>query len=207
MNQNYTLPAFAEPITSLTDTPTCVASELKRRFQSPADEVREAHNALAEAHEKLDEKVEGIVTETFTGAIHESMFDAALSEKLNGKADQTALHAEIAAREETDAQVAKKCEVVFGTYTGDGQESQYISLGFAPTAVFSLETNGNVCLNYNGVKSAGGLALPDCPVQSISSQNSFDVVKIEGNGFRVYYTQDRALSNQQDKTYVYLAIR
>ena len=75
MNTNYTIPAFAEPITSLPDTPTCAAAELKRRFQAPADEVREAHTALAEAPEPLDEKVEGIVTETFAGAIHESMFD------------------------------------------------------------------------------------------------------------------------------------
>ena len=72
--------------------------ELKRRFQAPADEVREAHNALAEAHEALDTKVEGIVTETFVGAIHESMFDEDLTDKLNGKADQTALEDEIQAR-------------------------------------------------------------------------------------------------------------
>ena len=75
MNQNYTLPAFAKPITDLPDTPTCAADELKRRFQAPADEVREAHNALAEAHEKLDEKVESIVGETFAGLIDESMLN------------------------------------------------------------------------------------------------------------------------------------
>ena len=124
MNQNFTLPAFAEPITGLPDTPTCAADELKRRFQAPADEVREAHNALAEAHQTLDEKVEGIVTETFAGAIHESMFDDELSQKLNGKAEQTALRAEITARISGDtalqSSLQQKCEAYFGTYTGDG---------------------------------------------------------------------------------------
>lgn len=51
MNQNDTLPAFAAPITSLPETPTCEAAELKSRFQAPEDEVREVHNVLAKAHE------------------------------------------------------------------------------------------------------------------------------------------------------------
>ena len=55
--------------------------------------MREAHNALAEAHEQLNEKVESIVGETFVGLIDESMLNEELAEKLNNKADQTALDA------------------------------------------------------------------------------------------------------------------
>ena len=140
MNQNFTLPAFAEPITSLPDTPTCAADELKRRFQAPADEVREAHNALAEAHEQLDEKVESIVGETFVGLIDESMLNEELAEKLNNKADQTALDA---AKSENEAAhtgfqttITAKCEVVTGSYNGSGENNtKMISLGFTPKAV------------------------------------------------------------------------
>lgn len=181
MNDNYTIPAFAEPITGLPDTPTCAADELKRRFQAPADEVREAHNALAEAHETLDAKVEGIVTETFAGAIHESMFDEELTEKLNSKADEASvaerLEAETAAREAgdaaldtrvtaTEAALLQKCEFITGTYTGNWSGNlndpwtQTIKLGFQPKAllVASETTNGN---SYS--IPAVHLALPDVP--------------------------------------------
>lgn len=127
MNQNFTLPAFAEPITSLPDTPTCAADELKRRFQAPADEVCEAHNALAEAYEMLDTKVESIVGETFTGLIDESMLNEELDKKLNNKADQTALDA---AKSENEAahtgfqtKITAKCEIVTGSYNGSGENN------------------------------------------------------------------------------------
>ncbi len=189
MNQNFTIPAFAEPITSLPDTPTCEASELKRRFQAPADEVREAHNALAEAHEALDTKVEGIVTETFVGAIHESMFDEHLTDKLNGKADQTALEDEIQARKQLDTnntqahsqlntQIAAKCRIVAGSYTGEGSEdrlnpAKVITLGFQPKAVFVMSANW---ANAFYDQQWGIMALPGVPGTGL---------KVTGNGFEV----------------------
>lgn len=213
MNQNFTLPAFAEPITGLPDTPTCAADELKRRFQAPADEVREAHNALAEAHQTLDEKVEGIVTETFSGTIHESMFDEALAEKLNGKAEQTALRAEITARISGDtalqSSLQQKCEVYFGTYTGDGTENRVISLGFTPKAVLLLKADGRT---YYERHYYGGLAFTDNPVTVSISQSDYDVVKIVTNGFQVTYyyhsnSYTGAESNASGETYFYLAFK
>lgn len=200
MNQNFTIPAFAEPITSLPDTPTCEAAELKRRFQAPADEVREAHNALAEAHEALDTKVEGIVTETFVGAIHESMFDEHLTDKLNGKADQTALEDEIQAREQLDTnntqahnqlntQIAAKCRIVAGSYTGEGSEDRLnpakaITLGFQPKAVFVMSANW---ANAYYDQQWGIMALPGVPGTGL---------KVTGNGFEV-----SGWLNSNDATY------
>lgn len=195
MNQNYTLPAFAEPITSLPDTPTCDADELKRRFQAPADEVREAHNALAEAYELLDEKVEGIVTETFAGAIHENMFDEELAEKLNGKADEESnqeAHMALDTRLKTaetkltvqSGQISQKSEVYFGTYTGTadphtGIGNQVISLGFTPKAVLVLRYGADVSDNawsYGGMALAGHAAV----------RGSDTVLEIVNNGFKAY---------------------
>ena len=208
MNTNYTIPAFAEPITSLPDTPTCAAAELKRRFQAPADEVREAHNALAEAHETLDEKVEGIVTETFAGAIHESMFDEELAEKFNGKADQTALSAEVQAREELaadntkkhaqlSAQITTKCEIVTGSYIGSGKSTtKTISLGFTPKAVLvaSLRWTGNYA-NPQKMNLA---------VTGVDSEN----VSIVSNGFQVkQYCNLSPDESQDDCPYRYIAFK
>ena len=149
MNTNYTIPAFAEPITSLPDTPTCAAAELKRRFQAPADEVREAHNALAEAHETLDEKVEGIVTETFAGTIHENMFDEELAEKFNGKADQTSLDSAVQNITTQDSRLSAveaalpgKVGIVTGSYTGTDTYARTITLGFAPKGVIICHADG-----------------------------------------------------------------
>lgn len=208
MNQNFTVPAFAEPITSLPDTPTCEAAELKRRFQAPADEVREAHNALAQAHEELDIKVEGIVTETFVGAIHESMLDGDLTEKLNGKADQTALDAQIQAlsTEESNrmkadnvlqTQIAAKCAIVTGTYTGTGlDKTQTISLGFRPKAVLvaSARWSGNY---YD----------PQMMNLAIDGMNA-DNICITSNGFeaKLYFNVNSA-GNVDETIFRYIAFR
>ncbi|MDR3767416.1 MAG: hypothetical protein Q3Y08_10350 [Butyricicoccus sp.] len=204
MNTNYIIPAFAEPITSLPDTPTLTADELKRRFQAPADEVREAHNALAEAHEALDTKVESIVTETFAGAIHESMFDEALDEKLNGKADENSvserLTAEQTARESADSAlseaqtvlttaIAQKCEVYLGTYTPSQTENtDYIELGFQPKAVLLLARypEGNYVYPIR-------LALPNVP---------HDDVRIYSNGFAVDFDDYRDSADAAPYRYI-----
>ena len=213
MNQNFTLPSFAEPISGLPDTPTCEAAELKRRFQAPADEVRVAHNALAEAHEKLDTKVEGIVTETFAGAIHESMFDEELTEKLNGKADETAnqaYHTALDTRLKTaesklttqSSQIAQKCQVYIGTYTGDGAESKTISLGFRPKAVL-VYCEGYI--GYNDGRIQGCLVLDGVPATFSSSYQP--AAEITSNGFTVRSNDQRHQMNINQVFYSYLAFR
>ena len=134
-------------------------------------------------------KVEGIVTETFVGAIHESMFDEDLADKLNGKADQTALEDEIQAREQLDTnntqahnqlntQIAAKCRIVTGSYTGTGTEGQSspskaITLGFQPKAVLVMSANwANAFYNQQW----GVMALPGVPGTGL---------KITSTGFEV----------------------
>lgn len=183
MNQNFTLPAFAEPITALPDTPQCPASELKRRLQAPAEELRQAHNALAKEHAALDEKVEGIVAETYGGTIHESMLDTPLTEKLNAKADQSALEAETAARQSTDERVAQLCEVCYGTYTGDGTEYRTIELPFTPKVVFLITENGYIT---NDSGRWGGLAMDTAPlIYKVSNGYTHDLIRICEGGFTV----------------------
>ena len=88
----------------------------------------------AEAHEKLDEKVESIVGETFAGLIDESMLNEELAEKLNSKADQTTLNAAKSENEAAHAgfqtKITAKCEIVTGSYNGSGENNtKMISLG------------------------------------------------------------------------------
>ena len=178
MNQNFTLTALAEPITSLPDTPTCAADELKRRFQAPADEVREAHNALAEAHEKLGEKVESVVGETFTGLIDESMLNEELAEKLNNQANQTALDVAKSENEVAhagfQAKITAKCEIVTGAYNGRGKNNtKMISLGFTPKAV--LVANWTWTRDYHNPQRMNLAAT------GVNAEN----VSIVSNGFQV----------------------
>lgn len=49
-----------------------------------------------------------------------------------------------------------KSEVVFGSYTGDGQETRTIALGFYPRAVFLILSSGSL-------SNCGGLAMRDLP--------------------------------------------
>ena len=171
MEKNFTLPAFAEPITALPDTPNLSASELKRRFQAPSDELREAHNALAKT-------VQGITDATYPETVSENMLTADLAGKINGKAEQSALDAETAAREKTDAElqtaIAQKCEVLLGSYTGTGEYStQTISLGARPKAI--LVANYKWGGNYYDPQMMN-LILPNCPTENAAiTENGFEV--------------------------------
>ena len=87
-------------------------------------------------------------------------------------------------------------DYVVGTYTGNGNASQFIDLGFTPSAVFVTDVKG---ATYNPGSSSysyyfGGLAIKDYP--TIGSTTN--IVEIVENGFNVYYTDSnayRALAN------------
>ena len=87
-----------------------------------------------------------------------------------------------------------KCEVVFGSYTGNGAESQYISLGFTPRAVISA--------NNKGEMTRSGY-----PEGAIAFSGTQGGIVIEGNGFRAYYISDRYWHNSSNTTYRYVAIK
>lgn len=131
--EQHIINAFAEPITDLPTEPQLAPEELKRRFQAPADQLREAHNALARV-------VNGITSATYPDTVTREMLTPDIRQEIAAKAEQTALSAETAAREAADSAlntaVARKCELFFGQYTGTGTgNTQAIKLGFRPKAV------------------------------------------------------------------------
>ena len=55
--------------------------------------------------------------------------------------------------------LAGRPELTWGSYAGSGEETQSVSLGFAPRAVLSLTAGGYTYRSQSG-RGYGGLALP-----------------------------------------------
>ena len=157
MNEDYMLTTFAEPITALADDPQLPPDEMKRRLQAPADEVRQAHNALAQT-------VKGITDATYPDTVTEYMLTDELAAKINSKAnaaDMTAaLDAEAQAREALEAEMeqklAQKCEIYCGSYNNSGA-TQTINLGFRPAAV--IICSYSYLDHINGMSSYADIAI------------------------------------------------
>ena len=101
--------------------------------------------------------------------------------------------------------------IVTGTYTGDGEASQFIDLGATPRAVYVCNAGDGV--SFYAVSSNrnyyGGLVLEGHP---ISIQN-MTILQIEAGGLRVYYNSNTSSStryfvqtNSADVDYSYVAI-
>ena len=98
-----------------------------------------------------------------------------------------------AADAETNARVDQL--FVFGTYEGDGETSQFISLGFTPRAVLICRTDGafsQANLIY------GGLATAASPAKT---------VEIAENGFNVLSSSSLYNGNNPMYTFKYIALR
>ncbi len=121
---DHKITEFIHRVGDLPDQPTLSPQELKQRFDSSPEELRKAVNSICDEGERLSARVEGIVMDTFGDTIDREMLSHELAAELDGKAEQTALAAETAARENLAETVAQKCECYFGTYTGDGKASQ-----------------------------------------------------------------------------------
>lgn len=96
--------------------------------------------------------------------------------------------------EEMDA-LFDKANYVIGMYTGDGNASQFINLGFTPSAVLVTGVNGATYFvqGNNVYIYAGGLALKNYPVKAGANI----VVEIVENGFNVFHNTSTA------NTYIY----
>ena len=106
---------------------------------------------------------------------------------LGGKAEQSAV-------DTLAEQVAGKSELVTGSYTGDGEASRTIELGFSPKAV--LLASGSGPINYNSSRY-GGLALEGA-----------EVLRVVTGGFQVFYDYDEEVFSNVDRyRYHYLALR
>ena len=156
---DHKITQFTHRISELADQPNMPADELKARFDSGPEELRQSVNGICDDATRLEARVEGIVVETFGDTIDKSMLSTELAAELDAKATQTALSevsadvtAEAAARESGDSAlsgqisslqttVAQRARVVYGTYTGNGTENRAVSVGFAPKLVYICRTD------------------------------------------------------------------
>lgn len=224
---DYKITQFTHKIADLPDQPNMPADELKARFDSSPEELRTAHNAVCDDAARLEARVEGIVVETFGDTIDKSMLSDELAAELDAKATQAALSAEQTARESADSsldtrvssaestitthttQIAQKCELYVGTYTGNGAASRTINLGFTPRAVLVL-TRGMEMYQYIGGQNQynGGMAVTDAPALGYQTE----AVAIVNNGFRVHFTtvsssNTNVRTNIDGLEYSYIALR
>ena len=223
---DHKITAFTHRIADLPDQPNLPADELKARFDSSPEQLRVSLNAVCDEAAALDSRVSGIVAGTFTDTITEEMLSDDLRAALDVSVTQPELQAEAAARQSADSalstrvssaesklnthtnQIAQKCEMYFGVYTGNGADSQFINLGFTPKAVLVLEHGARI-YNHDGKgDSYGGLAMTGHPV----SLSDLTVLQIETNGFRVFAGWDssrifQSRANYQGSAFYYLAIK
>ena len=105
--------------------------------------------------------------------------------------------------------------VVKGRYSGDGEESQFIDLGFTPSIVEVYAANGlqNMTVGDQGIGHYfGGLAISDYPCQANMFATLVPIVSITPNGFEVFYktggiNDPVVCSNRSGFTYYYIARR
>ena len=104
-----------------------------------------------------------------------------------------------------DGALGEKAEVVTGSYTGDGQATRVISLGFTPKAVLVMSEGGATSYSNNYTQTYGGLAFPGHPVD----RNGLDAVAVEEGGIQVAYEDypTYACTNNSGAVYHYMAVR
>ena len=93
---------------------------------------------------------------------------------------------------------ADKAEIVTGMYTGNGANSQFISLGFAPKAVLVVTDRGMT-------SAYGGLAVPG---QMVSEPHGEKVLEITGAGLTAYGVGSSwSKGNSSGTVFFYLAVK
>ena len=227
---DHKITQFTHRISELADQPNLPADELKARFDSSPEELRQSLNAVCDEGDALtarvdqhDTKISQIAMDKFPNdTIEEKNLHHDLAAKLNAKAEQTALSAETAAREGADsslgsrlstaestlsthtAQIAQKCQAYIGTYTGNGQASQFINLGFTPKAVLAVM---NGC-SFADTRTAA-LAVSGQSAVITNGAGTFYAMQLESNGFRVYYNSGTTsiLLNSSGAKYLYVALQ
>ena len=186
---DHKITAFTHRIADLPDQPNLPADELKARFDSGPEELRTAHNAVCDDADRLEERVSGIIAETFGDTIDKSMLSTELAAELDAKAVESSvasrITAEQTARESADDDLqdqldehaealAEKVEIYIGTYTGTGENAtQRITLPVTPKAVL-VSPNGN---------SDARLVLPG---YYASQSDGYDTAHLENNVLVLY---------------------
>lgn len=220
---DHKITQFTHRISELADQPNLPADELKARFDSSPEELRKSLNAVCDDADSLENRVDSIITQTFEGVVDKSMLAESLAAELDAKATQTALSAEQTAREGADSslgsrlsaaessitthtsQIAQKCQIYFGTYTGNGAASRTVSLGFRPKAVFVLSEG---YFMYWNASTSGGLAVDGAPVQidNLTGGGQSTALAVAPTGFTVGQVNN-ASTNAQNTVYHYIAFQ
>ena len=216
---DHKITQFTHRIVDLPDQPNLPADELKARFDSSPEELRQAVNGICDDADRLDDRVSGIIAETFGDTISKSMLSDELQDEIDAKAEAADLTAEQTAREAADSalstrvstaestitthtsQIAQKCEIYCGTYTGDGASSRTITLGFKPKAVFVLQDGTMLMGNYYVY---GSLASSTRSARRLG----MTTMTIASNGFKVYQDEaDKICLNEDGYAYLYIAFQ
>ena len=201
---DHKITQFTHKITDLPDQPNLPADELKARFDSSPEELRQSVNGICDDADRLDARVSGIITETFGDTIDKEMLSDELAAELDGKAeaaDLTALDTRVAAAETA---LPQKVECYFGTYTGNGSATREITLEFTPSILITCTSNGILGTTSGYEYSYGGICTPDHPVRA--SSGSTPAVKIIENGFQVAQDDNAKLrANKSGQQYYYIA--
>ena len=116
---DHKITAFTHKIVDLPDQPNLPADELKARFDSSPEELRQSVNGICDDAARLESRVSGIIAETFGDTITESMLSQELS-----------------------ADMARRSDLYWGTYIGNAEFPRDITLGFSPKMVFIMRADG-----------------------------------------------------------------
>ena len=157
------------------------------------------------------EKTDRIVMEDFNGQaasleVALTAHDASLASLTSGKADkstttslQTQVNQKAAASALNSAVSSLQSQldgkIAAGSYTGNGADSQVVSLGFTPRAVLVVDSGGRM---YTNQGTYGGLA--------VTGGSSSGLAIVDG-GFRVAYAYDGPYLNSSSRWYNYMAVR
>ena len=200
---DHKITQFTHRIVDLPDQPNLPADELKARFDSSPEELRQAVNGICDDADRLDDRVSGIIAETFGDAISKSMLSDELADELDAKAVETSVAsrftAEQTAREAADddlqdqidahtSTIAQKVEIYLGSVTGDWK-AQTIELPFSPEAVIFIPCGGGKpCLLGQGSVA--------------ESENHERIAQLNGNELNF-----PSWTAPEDYTHMYLALK
>lgn len=202
---DHKITQFTHKITDLPDQPSLPANELKARFDSSPEELRQAVNGICDEASRLEARVEGIVVDTFGDTIDREMLSDELAAELDAKATQAALTSETTALKNRvsslEQAMPKRAQVIYGTYTGDGTENRLISLGFKPYLVILAPTIGN----FEMLET-----ITVCHRLCGGSPPELSGSHLTENGFRVSESDSMSINrsnnpNESGKTYGYIA--
>ena len=101
-----------------------------------------------------------------------------------------------------EAALGVKCEIVIGSYTGNGSATREIYLGFQPRAVMLERQDGH----RHTMPTNGGLALWNSTVY-YGNFNDYPSIKITETGFQVACSDYRQHTNDSGVKYHYLALK